>query len=179
MTNTGQKMVEWNQLDVTSFLDQVTGFLSEHGQLDGQSSQPPAKRARSVSVHISYFWRFLQKHCVFASHRRLLSVYTGEFDRCQWGQSVRGRNPGLSSRNTLRVLPGKGRVPFRWWFRCRTFLWQRRPDLSGWFRLWGWRRGGFFRWTRLCRGSSSHQAGQPSPSQEVPTQRVMPQERGE
>ncbi|XP_048019713.1 UBX domain-containing protein 7 [Megalobrama amblycephala] len=47
---TGQKMVEWNQLDVSSFLDQVTGFLSEHGQLDGQSSQPPAKRARSESL---------------------------------------------------------------------------------------------------------------------------------
>ncbi|XP_056322204.1 UBX domain-containing protein 7 [Danio aesculapii] len=47
---TGQKMVEWNQLDVTSFMDQVTGFLSEHGQLDGQSSQPPAKRARSESL---------------------------------------------------------------------------------------------------------------------------------
>lgn len=45
-------MVEWNQLDVSSFLDQVTGFLTEHGQLDGQSSQPPAKRARSVSVHL-------------------------------------------------------------------------------------------------------------------------------
>lgn len=41
-------MVEWNQLDVSSFLDQVTGFLTEHGQLDGLSSQPPAKRARSV-----------------------------------------------------------------------------------------------------------------------------------
>uniref|UniRef100_A0A3B1ITL1 UBX domain-containing protein 7 n=1 Tax=Astyanax mexicanus TaxID=7994 RepID=A0A3B1ITL1_ASTMX len=47
---TGQKMVEWNQLDVTSFLDQVTGFLTEHGQLDGLSSQPPAKRARSESL---------------------------------------------------------------------------------------------------------------------------------
>ncbi|KAA0719056.1 UBX domain-containing protein 7 [Triplophysa tibetana] len=47
---TGQKMVELNQLDVSSFLDQVTGFLSEHGQLDGQSSQPPAKRARSESL---------------------------------------------------------------------------------------------------------------------------------
>ncbi|TRY93688.1 hypothetical protein DNTS_029397 [Danionella cerebrum] len=47
---TGQKMVEWNQLDVTSFMDQVTGFLSDHGQLDGQSSQPPAKRARSESL---------------------------------------------------------------------------------------------------------------------------------
>ncbi|XP_072525396.1 UBX domain-containing protein 7 [Salminus brasiliensis] len=47
---TGQKMVEWNQLDVTSFLEQVTGFLTEHGQLDGLSSQPPAKRARSESL---------------------------------------------------------------------------------------------------------------------------------
>lgn len=43
-------MVEWSQLDASSFLDQVTGFLSEHGQLDGQSSQPPAKRARSESL---------------------------------------------------------------------------------------------------------------------------------
>ncbi|KAG5847736.1 hypothetical protein ANANG_G00129380 [Anguilla anguilla] len=43
---TGQKMVEWNQLDVASFLEQVSGFLSEHGQLDGLSSRPPpAKRA--------------------------------------------------------------------------------------------------------------------------------------
>ncbi|XP_062337365.1 UBX domain-containing protein 7 [Osmerus eperlanus] len=48
---TGQKMVEWNQLDVASFLEQVTGFLTEHGQLDGPSSQaPPAKRARSESL---------------------------------------------------------------------------------------------------------------------------------
>ncbi|XP_030630360.1 UBX domain-containing protein 7 [Chanos chanos] len=47
---TGQKMVEWNQLDVSSFLDQVTGFLTEHGQLDGQTTQPPAKRARSESL---------------------------------------------------------------------------------------------------------------------------------
>ncbi|XP_076837733.1 UBX domain-containing protein 7 [Brachyhypopomus gauderio] len=47
---TGQKMVEWNQLDVSAFLDQVTGFLTEHGQLDGLSSQPPAKRARSESL---------------------------------------------------------------------------------------------------------------------------------
>ncbi|XP_066513372.1 UBX domain-containing protein 7-like isoform X3 [Hoplias malabaricus] len=47
---TGQKMVEWNQLDVSSFLDQVTGFLTEHGQLDGLSTQPPAKRARSESL---------------------------------------------------------------------------------------------------------------------------------
>lgn len=45
-------MVEWNQLDVSSFLDQVTGFLTEHGQLDGLSSQPPAKRARSVRTHL-------------------------------------------------------------------------------------------------------------------------------
>ncbi|XP_064197630.1 UBX domain-containing protein 7 [Anguilla rostrata] len=48
---TGQKMVEWNQLDVASFLEQVSGFLSEHGQLDGLSSRPPpAKRARSESL---------------------------------------------------------------------------------------------------------------------------------
>ncbi|XP_028833491.1 UBX domain-containing protein 7 [Denticeps clupeoides] len=47
---TGQKMVEWNQLDVTSFLDLATGFLAEHGQLDGLSTQPPAKRARSESL---------------------------------------------------------------------------------------------------------------------------------
>uniref|UniRef100_A0A8C9VIY2 UBX domain-containing protein 7 n=1 Tax=Scleropages formosus TaxID=113540 RepID=A0A8C9VIY2_SCLFO len=48
---TGQKMVEWNQLDVSSFLEQVMGFLTEHGQLDGLSSHPPpAKRARSESL---------------------------------------------------------------------------------------------------------------------------------
>ncbi|KAL4608374.1 UBX domain-containing protein 7 [Arapaima gigas] len=48
---TGQKMVEWNQLDVSSFLEQVTGFLTEHGQLDGLSSRPPpAKRARAESL---------------------------------------------------------------------------------------------------------------------------------
>uniref|UniRef100_A0A3B3SKN2 UBX domain-containing protein 7 n=1 Tax=Paramormyrops kingsleyae TaxID=1676925 RepID=A0A3B3SKN2_9TELE len=48
---TGQKMVEWNHLDVPSFLEQVTGFLTEHGQLDGLSSHPPpAKRARSESL---------------------------------------------------------------------------------------------------------------------------------
>ncbi|KAM4604788.1 UBX domain-containing protein 7 isoform 1-T1 [Polymixia lowei] len=48
---TGQKMVEWNQLDVASFLEQATGFLAEHGQLDGPSSHaPPAKRARSESL---------------------------------------------------------------------------------------------------------------------------------
>ncbi|XP_061776369.1 UBX domain-containing protein 7 [Nerophis ophidion] len=48
---TGQKMVEWNQLDVASFLEQATGFLAEHGQLDGPSCQaPPAKRARSESL---------------------------------------------------------------------------------------------------------------------------------
>lgn len=48
---TGQKMVEWNQLDVASFLEQVTGFLAEHGQLDGPSCHaPPAKRARSESL---------------------------------------------------------------------------------------------------------------------------------
>ncbi|XP_053163430.1 UBX domain-containing protein 7 isoform X2 [Hemicordylus capensis] len=47
---TGQKLVEWHQLDVTSFLDQVTGFLSEHGQLDGHSTSPPQKRTRSESL---------------------------------------------------------------------------------------------------------------------------------
>lgn len=47
----GQKMVEWNELDVASFLEQATGFLAEHGQLDGPSCHaPPAKRARSVGV---------------------------------------------------------------------------------------------------------------------------------
>jgi hypothetical protein len=35
---------------VSSFLDQVTGFLGEHGQLDGHSSSPPKKCARSVSM---------------------------------------------------------------------------------------------------------------------------------
>uniref|UniRef100_A0A8C2ZTP5 UBX domain-containing protein 7 n=1 Tax=Cyclopterus lumpus TaxID=8103 RepID=A0A8C2ZTP5_CYCLU len=48
---TGQKMVEWNQLDVASFLEQTAGFLAEHGQLDGPSCHaPPAKRARSESL---------------------------------------------------------------------------------------------------------------------------------
>ncbi|XP_075057710.1 UBX domain-containing protein 7 [Mixophyes fleayi] len=47
---TGQKMVEWHQLDVNSFLEQVTGFLGEHGQLDGLSSSPPKKRLRSESL---------------------------------------------------------------------------------------------------------------------------------
>ncbi|XP_074543842.1 UBX domain-containing protein 7 [Halichoeres trimaculatus] len=48
---TGQKMVEWNQLDVASFLEQATGFLAEHGQLDRPSCHaPPAKRARSESL---------------------------------------------------------------------------------------------------------------------------------
>ncbi|KAM6918763.1 UBX domain-containing protein 7 [Xenentodon cancila] len=48
---TGQKMVEWNQLDVASFLEQATGFLAEHGQLDGPSCHaPPTKRARSESL---------------------------------------------------------------------------------------------------------------------------------
>ena len=54
----GQKMVEWNQLDVASFLEQASGFLAEHGQLDGPSCHaPPAKRARSVglSSHVSAF----------------------------------------------------------------------------------------------------------------------------
>ncbi|XP_072263754.1 UBX domain-containing protein 7 [Pyxicephalus adspersus] len=47
---TGQKMVEWHKLDVSSFLEQVTGFLGEHGQLDGLSSSPPKKRLRSESL---------------------------------------------------------------------------------------------------------------------------------
>uniref|UniRef100_A0A3B5QZ02 UBX domain-containing protein 7 n=1 Tax=Xiphophorus maculatus TaxID=8083 RepID=A0A3B5QZ02_XIPMA len=48
---TGQKMVEWNQLDVASFMEQATGFLAEHGQLDGPTcNAPPAKRARSESL---------------------------------------------------------------------------------------------------------------------------------
>ncbi|KAG8580411.1 hypothetical protein GDO81_007292 [Engystomops pustulosus] len=47
---TGQKMVEWHKLDVNSFLEQVTGFLAEHGQLDGLSSSPPKKRLRSESL---------------------------------------------------------------------------------------------------------------------------------
>ncbi|XP_077147334.1 UBX domain-containing protein 7 [Ranitomeya variabilis] len=47
---TGQKMVEWHKLDVNSFLEQVMGFLAEHGQLDGLSSSPPKKRLRSESL---------------------------------------------------------------------------------------------------------------------------------
>ncbi|XP_030071786.1 UBX domain-containing protein 7 isoform X1 [Microcaecilia unicolor] len=47
---TGQKLVEWHQLDVSSFLEQVTGFLGEHGQLDGLSTSPPKKRMRSESL---------------------------------------------------------------------------------------------------------------------------------
>ncbi|XP_044147459.1 UBX domain-containing protein 7 isoform X2 [Bufo gargarizans] len=47
---TGQKMIEWQKLDVNSFLEQVTGFLAEHGQLDGLSSSPPKKRLRSESL---------------------------------------------------------------------------------------------------------------------------------
>lgn len=44
-------MVEWNQLDAASFLEQASGFLAEHGQLDGPScNAPPAKRARSVGL---------------------------------------------------------------------------------------------------------------------------------
>ncbi|KAM4041845.1 UBX domain-containing protein 7 [Anomaloglossus baeobatrachus] len=47
---TGQKMVEWHKLDANSFLEQVMGFLAEHGQLDGLSSSPPKKRLRSESL---------------------------------------------------------------------------------------------------------------------------------
>lgn len=55
-------MVEWNQLDVASFMEQTTGFLAEHGQLDGPSCQaPPAKRARSVGyvlkLSVLILWR--------------------------------------------------------------------------------------------------------------------------
>ncbi|XP_055501986.1 UBX domain-containing protein 7 isoform X4 [Leucoraja erinacea] len=47
---TGQKLVEWRNLDVNSFLEQVTGFLTEHGLLDGLSCSPPKKRLRSESL---------------------------------------------------------------------------------------------------------------------------------
>ncbi|KAJ1089350.1 hypothetical protein NDU88_002501 [Pleurodeles waltl] len=47
---TGQKLVEWHQVDVNSFLEQVTGFLTEHGQLDGLSDSPPKKRVCSESL---------------------------------------------------------------------------------------------------------------------------------
>lgn len=47
---TGQKLVEWHNLDVHSFLEQVTGFLGEHGQLDGFSTSPPKKRLRSDNL---------------------------------------------------------------------------------------------------------------------------------
>eukprot|EP00062_Callorhinchus_milii_P000445 gi/632934448/ref/XP_007883905.1/ PREDICTED: UBX domain-containing protein 7 isoform X2 [Callorhinchus milii] len=47
---TGQKLVEWRNLDVSSFLEQVTGFLTEHGLLDGLSCSPPKKRQRSESL---------------------------------------------------------------------------------------------------------------------------------
>jgi hypothetical protein len=62
----GQKLVEWHQLDVSSFLDQVTGFLGEHGQLDGLSSSPPKKCARSVSISdgqlsIPVSWHFCKR----------------------------------------------------------------------------------------------------------------------
>ena len=62
----GQKMVEWNELDVASFLEQVTGFLAEHGQLDGPScNAPPAKRARSVrlSLKVLLLIRLLPRVC--------------------------------------------------------------------------------------------------------------------
>ncbi|OCT81114.1 UBX domain-containing protein 7 isoform X1 [Xenopus laevis] len=47
---TGQKLVEWHKLDPNSFVEQVTGFLGEHGQLDGLSSSPPKKRLRSENL---------------------------------------------------------------------------------------------------------------------------------
>lgn len=51
-------MVEWQKLDVNSFLEQITGFLAEHGQLDGLSSSPPKKRLRSVSMTQRMFFLF-------------------------------------------------------------------------------------------------------------------------
>lgn len=58
-------MVEWNELDVTSFLEQATGFLAEHGQLDGPSCHaPPAKRARSVGVTSRFISHSVCCHCV-------------------------------------------------------------------------------------------------------------------
>lgn len=58
-------MVEWNELDVTSFLEQATGFLAEHGQLDGPSCHaPPAKRARSVGVTSCFISHSVCCHCV-------------------------------------------------------------------------------------------------------------------
>uniref|UniRef100_A0A6I8RME1 UBX domain protein 7 n=1 Tax=Xenopus tropicalis TaxID=8364 RepID=A0A6I8RME1_XENTR len=47
---TGQKLVEWHKLDPNSFVEQVTGFLGEHGQLDGLSCSPPKKRLRSENL---------------------------------------------------------------------------------------------------------------------------------
>lgn len=73
---TGQKMVEWNQLDVTSFLEQATGFLAEHGQLDGPSCHtPPAKRARSVglSSHVSPLISFFTALFLLETFLKLLS----------------------------------------------------------------------------------------------------------
>ncbi len=68
MFTSGQKMVEWNQLDVASFLEQATGFLAEHGQLDGPSCHaPPAKRARSVglSSHVSFLIPLSQLRIIY------------------------------------------------------------------------------------------------------------------
>ncbi|TST47711.1 UBX domain-containing protein 7 [Bagarius yarrelli] len=49
----GQRYIQFyklNKFPYISILDPRTGFLTEHGQLDGLSSQPPAKRARSESL---------------------------------------------------------------------------------------------------------------------------------
>ncbi|KAJ3594938.1 hypothetical protein NHX12_004243 [Muraenolepis orangiensis] len=50
---TGQKMVEWNELDVASFLEQVTGFLAEHGQLDGPSCNAPEDSQLEAAIRAS------------------------------------------------------------------------------------------------------------------------------
>lgn len=99
---TGQKLVEWHQLDVTSFLDQVTGFLGEHGQLDGHSTSPPQKRTRSVSIMTKtvYFlflirnksiWSFSlplspsQNLCFKVTYLFLLCYgWLGELNWCEW-----------------------------------------------------------------------------------------------
>ena len=64
--HSGQKMVEWNELDVASFLEQVTGFLAEHGQLDGPAcNAPPAKRARSVRLSLKASLNQAPPTCLF------------------------------------------------------------------------------------------------------------------
>uniref|UniRef100_A0A8C5KZ20 UBX domain-containing protein 7 n=1 Tax=Jaculus jaculus TaxID=51337 RepID=A0A8C5KZ20_JACJA len=50
---TGQKLVEWHQLDLSSFLDQMTGFLGEHGQLDGLSSNASEDSQLKAAIRAS------------------------------------------------------------------------------------------------------------------------------